>query len=232
MICSKRGKVNTIHKTSRILGIAFLLQFVTSFSSGAILKPVLFVPNNMSDTLLKIANHPALMRFNILLDVLTALGVVFLGAMLFLTTRNQNEKLALTACGLYILEAALLAASRTEAFSLLRISQEYVAAGQPAVLLTMGQVAYESMDFVGNTLHMLAFCPGGILFYALLYRSGVVPRALSLWGLLTISPMLVGTLAQVFGYSIPFLFYVPYVPFELVIGIWILIKGVKEAQTF
>jgi hypothetical protein len=220
--------VNTIHKTSRILGIAFLLQFVTSFSSGAFLKSVWFVPGNMSDTLLKIANNPSLFRFNILLDVLTALGVVFLGAMLFLPTREQNEKMALTAFGFYLLEAALLAASRAEAFSLLRISQEYAASGQPANLLTMGQIAYESMDFVGNTLHMLAFCLGGILFYALLYQTGVVPRFLSLWGLVAIFPMLIGTLTQVFGSTIPFTFYLPYVPFELVIGIWILVKGIQH----
>jgi hypothetical protein len=222
--------MNTAHKTSRILGVAFLFQFVTSFSSGAFLKQAWFVPGNMSDTLIKIANNALLMRFNILLDMFTALGVIFLGAILFLITRKQNEKMALTALGFYILEAALLAVSRTEAFSLLRISQEYVASAQPVNLLTMGQVAYESMDFAGNTLHMLTFCFGGILFYVLLYQTGVIPRALSLWGLIAIFPMLVGTMAQVFGSSIPFIFYVHYVPFELVIGIWILAKGVREAQ--
>ena len=39
--------------------------------------------------------------------------------------------------------------------------------------------------------------------------------------------MLIGTVTQVFGYTIPFIFYVPYVPFELVIGIWILVKGIR-----
>jgi hypothetical protein len=74
---------------------------------------------------------------------------------------------------------------------------------------------------------MLAFCLGGILFYYLLDKSRVVPRALSLWGLIAVFPMLIGTLTQIFGYSIPFIFYVPYVPFELAIGIWILVKGIK-----
>jgi hypothetical protein len=87
------------------------------------------------------------------------------------------------------------------------------------------------MDFVGNTLHMLAFCLGGILFYYLLYKSRVVPVALSLWGLIATFPMLIGTLTQIFGYTIPFYFYLPYVPFELVIAIWILVKGIKGEQT-
>ena len=93
----------------------------------------------------------------------------------------------------------------------------------------MANLALESMDFVGVTLHMLAFCLGGILFYYLLDKSRVVPRALSLWGLITVFPCLVGTLAAIFGYEAPFIIYVPYVPFEFVIGVWILVKGIQES---
>lgn len=223
--------MNTMNRTSRVLGAAFLLQFATSFTSSAILKQGWFVPGNISDTMLKIAESPWLFRTTIFLDMLTALGVIFLGSVLFLTLRKQNEYMALAALGFYILEAALLGVSRMETFSLLRLSQEYVAAGQPADLLLAGTLAYESMDFAGNTLHMLAFCPGGILFYYLLYKSGVVPRSLSLWGLVTVFPMLVGTVTQMFGYTIPFFFYVPYVPFELVIGVWVLVKGIGTEST-
>jgi hypothetical protein len=222
--------MKSIKNTSTVLGFAFLFQFVTSFTSGVFLKSAWFVSGEMSKTMLKIANNPLLFRANILLDMLTALGVTFLGIILFLTLRKENEKIALTAMAFYILEGALLAVSRMEAFSLLRLSQEYVAAGQPANLLLMGNLAYESMNFAGLTLHMLAFCPGGILFYYLLNKSGVVPRALSLWGLITVFPMLVGTVTEIFGYSTPSYFYYPYVPFELVIGIWVLLKGVPETK--
>jgi Domain of unknown function (DUF4386) len=137
--------------------------------------------------------------------------------------------MALVPLGFYVLEAVLLAASRLEAFSLLGISQAYVAAGKPVYLQTMGNLSFEALNY-GYTLLMLAFCPGGILFYYLLYTSGIVPRALSLWEIITIFPMLIGTLTAIFGYSIPFAFYLPYVPFEFVIGIWILVKGF-ESQT-
>jgi hypothetical protein len=135
---------------------------------------------------------------------------------------------ALVALGFYILEAALLAASRMEAFSLLRISQEYVAAGRSDYLQTMGSLAFESMDFVGGTLHMLAFCLGGILFYTLLDKARIVPRWLSLWGLITIFPCLVATLSLIFGHELPFALYLPYVPFEFVVGLWILVKGIRD----
>jgi len=218
----------SVDRRSRVLGIAFLLQFITSFGSGLFLQPAWLVPEDIRATMIQIANNPGLMRANILVDMLTALGIVFLGAMLFASLRKENEKVALVALGFYVLEAALLGASRGDAFSLLRISQEYVTAGQPAVLETMARVALESMDFVGFSLHMLAFCPGGILFYYLLYKSGIVPRWLSLWGLITISPLLIATLLSLFEYEAPAIVALPYIPFEFVIGIWILVKGTKK----
>ncbi len=142
--------------------------------------------------------------------------------------RRQDQRIALTAFAFYLLEAALLAASKSEAFALLRIAEMYAASGRPDALLRLGGLAYASMEFVGNTLHMLVFCLGDLLFYFLLVRSGLVPRWLALWGLIATVPMLIGTVAQVFGTTIPFYFYLPYVPLELVVGIWILIAGLWE----
>jgi hypothetical protein len=216
----------SINKTSKVLGVAFLLQAITALTSGMILKLGLTVPGNISETMIKIANNAWLMSANILGEMITALGIIFLGAILFLTLRKQDEKMALVALGFYILEATLLAVSRLSAFSLLQISQEYVTTGYPAYLQTIGSLAFVSMDF-GYTLLMLAFCPGGLLFYYLLYKSGIIPRALSLWGLITVIPCLIGTLTAIFGYKLPFAIYLPYVPFEFAVGAWILIKGIR-----
>ena len=222
--------MNTNHKISRVLGAAFLLQFLTSVCSGLFLQPALIVPGDISQTMITIANNVTLMKANILLDMSTALGVIFLGAMLFIGLRQQNEKIALVALGFYILEGALLAASRSQAFSLLRMSQEYVSAGQPTYLETMGNLALESMDFVGFTLHVLVFCLGGILFYYLLFKSNIVPKALSLWGLITILPVFVATLLAIFDLQAPELLVLPYFPFAFFTGVWILVKGIPEIR--
>ena len=89
-----------------------------------------------------------------------------------------------------------------------------------------GYVALLNRERLG--LHMLAFCLGGILFYYLLYKSGVVPRWLSLWGLITVSPLLIATLLSLFEYEAPAIVALPYIPFEFVIGIWILVKGTTK----
>jgi hypothetical protein len=220
--------MNTTNKVSRVLGVAFLLQFITSVSSGSFIRSLWLVADDIRATMLKVAENPAVLRINILVDVLTALGVIFLGAMLFTALRKQNEKMALVALGFYILEGALLAASRIGMLSLLQLSQEYVTAGQPESLLVFGNVALKSADFVGDALHVLAFCLGAILFYVLLYQSKVVPNWLSLWGLITVIPVLAGTLTAIFDVHLPFIFFLPYFPFELFIAIWILIKGIPE----
>jgi hypothetical protein len=220
--------MNTTNKVSRVLGLAFLLQFITSVSSGLFIRPLWLVPDDIRATMLKIAENPNLLRVNILVDMLTALGVIWLGAVLFATLKKQNEKVALTALGLYILEGALLATSRIGTFSLLQLGQEFASTGGSESLLVFGNIALEAMDYVGDTLHVLAFCLGAILFYVLLYKSKAVPRWLSLWGLITVVPVLAGTLTALFDAHLPFIFFLPYFPFELVIGIWILVKGIPD----
>lgn len=213
--------------TSRILGIAFLLQATTSLASAVILKLAFPGSGSITETMANIARRPWLLRANVLGEMTTSVGIIFLGAILFLTLRRHSERIALVAFGFYLLEAALLAASRIAALALIPISREFVETGQPSYLQAAGRLAVELMNS-GYALLMLPFCLGAILFYYLLYQSVIVPRWLSLWGLLAVSLVLVAILSAISGYALPFLVYVPYIPFEFVVGIWILAKGVKS----
>jgi hypothetical protein len=216
-------KVNSERRLSVALGVAFLFQATTSLISGMI-PMSLIVPGNINQSMINIAGHAGLMRANFLGDLITGIGVVALGVLLFVTLRRHGEILGLIALGCYLLEVALGAVSRIPAFTLLRISQEYVVNGHPRDLQTLGNLALESMNF-GFGLLMLPFCIGAILFYYLFYKSRVIPRILSVWGLVSVPVVLVATVLAIAGYKVPFLVYVPYVPFEWVVGAWILIKG-------
>ncbi len=225
-------KTNSDNKVSRVLGVAFILQFVTSIISGMALNSALIVPGDAVGSMTNIANNVMLMRLYILVDMITAMGIVFLGAMLFITLRKQNEKMALVGLGLYIVEAALLAVSRGEAFSLIHISQASVLEGHPDYLQMMASQAIGSMEFVGSTLHILVFCIGALLFYYLLDKSRLVPRVLSLWGIIALFPLLIGMSFYIaLNVEFPFWTYLPYVPFEFVIGLWIAIKGIPVEET-
>jgi hypothetical protein len=127
-------KMNSINNTSKVLGAAFLLQAVSNLVSNAFLLDPLIVPGNIIATMTNFASNAMQVRAGILGDMVTALGIIFLGAILFVILRKQNEKMALVALGFYILEAVLLAVSKLSTFSLLRVSQESVIAGHPAYL--------------------------------------------------------------------------------------------------
>jgi len=221
--------MNSDKNTPRLLGAAFLLQAVASLVSGLILLQPLIVSGNITESMTNIADNALQMRASIVVEMITAIGIVMLGALLFVTLKKQNMKIALVALGLYLIEAALLAASRIPAFSLLRISQESVIAGHPAYLQTLGNLFYESQSF-GYDLHMLPFALGATLFYYLFLKSGFLPRVLSLWGLIAAPLALIGTLFALLGYDVPLIVFLPNLPFELTMGVWLMVKGIRDGS--
>ena len=222
-----QNAMNSVAGKSRVLGTAFLLQAITSLASGILLKLAIINPANINETMANIAQKPWLLRANILGEMATAAEVIFLGAILYLTLRRHGRRMALVAFGFYLLEAALLAASRIAALALIPISREFVDTGQPSHLQAAGRLAFEFMNS-GYALLMLPFCLGAILFYYLLYKSAIIPRALSLWGLLAVLLVFIATLSALAGLELPFFVYFPYIPFEFAVGIWILAKGVNH----
>ena len=219
--------MTTMKNTIRLLGAAFLLQAIASGAS-ALLAPIdmLIVSGNIADNMTKIAHNAMGLRASIVAEMITAMGIVMLGSLLYIVLKKQNGTIALVALGLYLIEAAILAASRMPAFSLLRVSQAYVQAGNPVELETLGTLFYEAQSF-GNSLHMVAFATGATLFYALFYKAGTVPRPLIIFGLIAAPVALVGTLLALLGFHVPLYVYIPNLPFELGIGLWLLIKGIS-----
>ncbi len=219
--------MNTGKNTVRLLGAAFLIQAIASAISGLFLLQPLIVSDNIIDSMTNISNNASQMRASIVVSMTTAMGIVMLGALLFETLKKQNMKLARVAMGLYIIEAAILAASRIPAFSLLRISQESVIAGHPAHLQTLGNLFYDSAEF-GDWLHMLVFAVGATIFYSLFFKSRFIPRGLSVWGLVAAPLALIGTLFVLFGYDVPLFVFLPNLPFELTMGVWLMVKGIRD----
>lgn len=221
-------KGNSDKNTPRFLGAAFLLQAVASAVSLFLLQE-LIVSGNIIDTMTNISNNALQMRASIVFQTITAIGIVMLGALLYVVLHKQNRNIALVALGIYLIEAAILAVSRISAFSLLRISQESVIAGHPAYLQTLGTLFYEATEF-GEWLHMLPFALGATMFYYLFFKSGYIPRVLSLWGLLAAPLAFIGTLFALFSYDVPLFVFLPNLPFELTIGVWLILKGIRDGS--
>ncbi|MDP2791481.1 MAG: DUF4386 domain-containing protein [Rectinemataceae bacterium] len=227
--------MTTLHKKSRILGLAFLIQFVTSFSAGVFVLPMVTgvkafgTPQGIGQIMANVAQNAGLVRVNIFIELITAAGVIFLGAMLYSAVKKQNDGLALTAFGLYVMEGVLIAATKIALFVLLIMSRQFIAAGSPASLEPAATLVYEVMEFLPK-MHSVAFCLGGTIFYAMLFKARTVARPLSLWGLVSAQGIFAGVLLGLFGAKAPVILYIPYIPFEFVIAIWILIKGINKEK--
>lgn len=217
----------TKSQLSRVLGWAFLFQFITSFSSGVFLQPMWYVSDNVAEILIKITARPWLAQANIFLDMLTAFGVTFLGVTLYQVLKKENKIAAFTGMAFYLLEGAFLGVGQIFTVALIVIGRDIGNTVQPDLLLPLAGL-FNAMHSISGTLSMLGFCFGAVILYFLLFKSRIVPVAFSLWGLVALLPLCIGTIAKIFGIGIPFYFYTPYIPFELVMGIWFLTKGIRE----
>ena len=216
--------------TIRLLGAAQLFVFGASLLSEQLLKSVVG-SGSISDTLVNISENLFRMRISNLVALLNCLGIVILGVLFYIVLNEQNKTLALVALGCFLAEGITLAVSKIGAYGLIPLSQEFVTAGAPesSYYQTLGDFLYNGVDRKGYDIHMLFFCIGGILWYYLLYLSGYVPPVLSLWGLAAVCLLSIPVLLALLDLEFlpATLLALPYAPFELVLGIWLIVKGIN-----
>jgi hypothetical protein len=111
--------------------------------------------------------------------------------------------------------------------SLVSLGNEYVAAGANlAALQSMGNVLYKFQDFIGP-VGTLVFLVGAACLYVSFYRTRLIPRWLSIWGLIGMVPYLAYALLHFFNMDngIGLYFQIPLAIQEIVMGLWLLIAG-------
>ena len=76
-------------------------------------------------------------------------------------------------------------------------------------------------------VHTYIFILSALLFYYLLYRSKLIPRFISVWGVIAIILLLMVNLLEITGYSHPMLIYLylPIVSNEVFLAVWLMVKG-------
>lgn len=209
------------------MGAAQLLVAVASAVSGSALLGARIWSGSIAENLASVPDNLTVIRINILGEQVTSMAILLLGVVFYFVFYGRYKIIALVALGLCWAEAITLAVSRVPAFSLLNLSQESVKAGAPdsSYFQTLGSVLYSSARF-GYTFHMVFFCVGALLWYYLFYRSRVIPRALSVWGLAAIGLLSINILLLLHDPAIGnvWLLLAPYVPFELVLGVWLIVK--------
>ncbi|QYR19298.1 DUF4386 domain-containing protein [Paenibacillus sp. sptzw28] len=64
-----------------------------------------------------------------------------------------------------------------------------------------------------------------LLFCYLLYRSRLIPRLISVFGLIGYASLLTSALLELFGYSPGMLLFLPGALFEILMPVWLIVKG-------
>lgn len=213
------------NRLSIMLGSFLFLQATTSLISGAFLFNPLIDSSDITISMINIANHPAIVHASILLDLFTAIGIIILGICLYQLVKKTDNLLASIALGLYIFEATLLAVSKYVVFLFLGVSTMYLQdpnieiANYATVILDLNGFIYSS--------HIIPFGIGAFIFYYLLLKSNTLPKWISLWGVITVPILLIGVILMMYNVPFPYILLAPYVPFEFVSGIFILVKGLR-----
>ena len=230
---------NKYGNAPRLLGAAFLIVIVTSLIAGIPLNSIVgnssgasIDPTGIPDVLVKVSNNLTLMHVSVLGGLLNSTGIVILAVLLYIVLKGQNRILALAALGLWLAEAIFFAIMQIGLLALIPLSHDFVnaTAPVPAFYQTLGDFFYNGIYSQGIMIHMWFYCVGGLLWYYLFYRSKYVPRLLSLLGILAVILGLAGIVFQLFGYSVPIFAYLPIGLFELIIGVWLLLKGIKDQR--
>ena len=203
--------------------ITAMLLFGRHLSSPEILSAV---AANRTQTLL--------VAFAIIVMGTACVGI---GISLYPVLKRQSEGLAVAVAALRTAEGAVVIASAVGIFALVAVSQEFVKAGSPpdSLYQSAGSVIKMMNDWASN-MYVLPFGIAAFIYYAVFFRTRLVPRWLSVWGLVGISLLLVSACSGLLSLLDPsspalFLLNMPILVQELVLALWLIIKGFKDPET-
>jgi hypothetical protein len=223
--------MNSNRKTAIIVGVLFLAGYVGVFVGDAISGPVLNAPDYLSNV------YPNKIRviIGMLIEVLlNDVSVVGIGVMLFPILKKYGEGIALWYAGMRVIEAVALIVGTISALSLITLSQEYIAAGavDTSSFQASGALALAVRHWAADVMLTVFFIVGALILYFILYKSKLVPRFVSIWGLISVASLIIANVSGVpdltYGFHPGQILYFPIMSSEVLLAIWLIVKGFKS----
>lgn len=208
---------------SRLIGGLFLGGFVTYGAGLGLVSSVTGTPGFLAT----VPAHQTILVLGALLMLLNTAVDIGKAVLLFPILERHSRRTAYAYLATMIVEVVLLDVGVLALLSLIPIARHVADAGVPwanamaALAIAANETAYQIGEMVLGV--------GCILFCALLYRTRLVPRFLSISGLIGYPCLVAGTIAELFGLHIGLLLTIPGMFFELVLPLWLFIKGFEPA---
>jgi hypothetical protein len=218
--------MNYYRKIAISAGVLFII------ATGADLLSIPFLgPMTATNYLVSVSANGGLVATGALLLFIGGAAATGIAISLYPVLRKYNRGLALGAVGFRTFEGVLRFVAVCGLLLLITLSQQFVKAGAPdsSYFQTLGVLLVAGYRWVANVGSLLAFSIGCLLYYIIFYRTKLVPRWLSGWGLVAgILAMSSCVLAMVgitpFGTELDVL-AVPMLPQEMVLAVWLIVKG-------
>ena len=219
--------MDSSRKIAIAVGVLFIIATVAGVSQFPFLRAL-----NASDYLSSVSAHGSQVMTAVLLDLIMIGAVFAIPVVLFPILKKHSEGLARGYVVARIFEAAPLVVGVFSTIALLTLSQEFVAAGAPAAphYPTLGALLLATSDWTlligGQVILSLSAL---ILNYGL-FRSRLVPRSISGWGLIGVPLMFASGLVVMFGLTessstISTALVAPLAVQEMVLAVWLIVKG-------
>jgi hypothetical protein len=218
---------------ARVAGLAYIVIILLGIFSVSFIESNLVIPGNDAATVNNIMVNELRFRISVAGEIMMFVFVVLLSLALYVILKTVNKNLALLAL-LWRLGEAIIGGGIT------------VLSGLIPLLLLNREVAFETEQLhalvglflgvrnAGLDVVLIFIGMGGTLFCYLFLKSKYVPKILAAWGMLTYISMLILAFTSIFlpnlSETIKMAFYAPGGLFEIIIGLWLLIKGINVKQ--
>jgi hypothetical protein len=218
---------------ARVVGFSYVFALLPAIFAEFYVSGRLFVSDNAVATAQNIIAHERLFRLGIASNLLVFAADVLLVTALYVVLERVNRRLALLAVFFRLIETTILIVAVLNDFDVLRLlsGASYLTTINSDQLAGLARVSIGAhTSAYGIALILFGF--GSPVFCYLWLKSGYIPKPLAVWGLL--ASVWIGICSFIFV-VFPDLRQVitvgyyggPIFLFELTIGLWLLIKGVR-----
>lgn len=213
-------------RTSIAVGILFLVVNVTFLAGVLTIESVLSAPLDHG----LVSARQGTLVLGVLLELINGVAYIGIAVLMFPLLRQHSLSLALGYAAFRIVEFVMQIVADVSVLSLVDLGGGSTGAGGSAALsfdaLSNLMLSQRQAAFMMVTL---AFALGALFFYSSLVQSVLVPRFISIWGLVGAVVVLVTGVMEMFGLN-PGNFGVLMLLNELFLGVWLIVRGFNPAR--
>jgi Domain of unknown function (DUF4386) len=220
--------MRTTRSIGRIVGVLMLVQMV----GGVLVNFVLLSPiTTPPGFLVNAAANSLQVSLSVLIGLVT--GALSLGVAITAlpVLRQYSYAMALWFLALGVVSLSLAVVENSAVMSMLSLSQAYTkaSAADTALFETLRVVVASSRNWAHYT-RVLAGGATFLVFYSLLYRFALIPRALAAIGVIAVLLQLTAITMPFFGYRIVMLMLMPMGLTHLALALWLMVKGFGKGR--